>query len=236
MGIMKIDTGVPVINSFLEGGYDNDIITTIYGPAGSGKSNLCLLAAVKMIKSGKKVVYVDTEGGFSTERLGQIVSDKESVLKKIFFLKPTTFKGQKSAFNRLKQIVNSEVGLIIVDTISMLYRIEMGIKEDVQEVNNELGLQISYLVEIARKKKIPVLITNQVYSNFDERDKINMVGGDLLRYTSKCLIELQKAPHGKRRAILRKHRSIPEKDVMFEIVEKGIVGVHKKKTFGLWNN
>ena len=50
---------------------------------------------------------------------------------------------------------------------------------------------MAYLVEIARKKKIPVLITNQVYTDFDHRDEVKMVGGDLLRYGSKCLIELK---------------------------------------------
>ena len=39
----KISTGAEFFNNFLEGGYDNDIVTTIYGPSGSGKTNLCLI-------------------------------------------------------------------------------------------------------------------------------------------------------------------------------------------------
>ena len=113
--------------------------------------------------------------------------------------------------------------MIIVDSIAMLYRLEMGRTDDVYEINRDLGLQIGYLIEIARKKNIPVLITNQVYSSFDEREKVNMVGGDLLKYGSKCLIELQKLHSCKRRAVLRKHRSLPEKtEVLFEIVNEGI--------------
>ena len=51
----------------------------------------------------------------------------------------------------------------------MLYRLELGKSDDVYEVNRELGKQLCCLAEIARKKKILVLITNQVYSNFDEK-------------------------------------------------------------------
>ena len=66
-------------------------------------------------------------------------------------------------------------------------------------------------------------MTNQVYSSFDVRDKVNLVGGDIVLYGSKCLIELQKA-HGNRRvAIVRKHRSLPEsRNVVFEITESGL--------------
>ena len=48
-----------------------------------------------------------------------------------------------------------------------------------------------------------------------------MVGGDILRYWSKCLIELQNN-NSRRKIILRKHRSLPEKEMEFIIDNKGI--------------
>lgn len=235
----KIPTGSIVLDAMLEGGYEKDIITTIYGPAGSGKTVLCLLCSINIARTGKKVVYVDSEGGFSLERLRQITShinqDYRKILENIIFLRPTSFIEQKRSFEKLKDIVNDKIGLIVVDTIAMLYRLELGKSEEVQEVNRELGKQISYLTEIARNKKIPVLITNQVYSDFDDRDKINIVGGDILKYGSKCLIELQITPNSNRRIILRKHRSIPgEKEITFKVVEGGIVAAKESKGFKLF--
>ena len=65
-------------------------------------------------------------------------------------------------------------------------------------------------------------MTNQVYSDFGKADAVKMVGGDLLKYGSKCLIELQKFS-GCRVMILRKHRSLPEgKQCKFKIVGEGI--------------
>jgi len=235
----KILTGSKVLDLMLDGGYEKDVITTVYGPAGSGKTVLCLLCSINVARTGKKVVYVDCEGGFSLERLKQICShisqDYKKVLDNIIFLRPTSFEEQRKSFEKLKDIVNDKIGLIVVDTIAMLYRLELGKDDNVHEVNRELSRQISYLTEIARNKKIPVLITNQVYTDFDARDKVNIVGGDILKYGSKCLMELQTTPNNNRRLILRKHRSIAEeKELIFKIVEGGIIGAKESKGFKLF--
>jgi DNA repair protein RadB len=236
---MKEPTGSRILDQMLEGGYEKEIVTTIYGPAGSGKSGLCMLCAINVARLGKKVVYVDTEEGFSVERLKQITSsihqDHKKILNNIIFLKPTTFEEQKKCFEKLRELVNEKIGLIVVDTMAMLYRLELGKSEEFQQVNRELGKQIAYLTQIARLKNIPVLVANQVYSDFEEKDKVNMIGGDIIRYSSKCLIELQITQAGNRKAILRKHRSIREhKEMLFKIVEGGIIGTREGKGFGLF--
>lgn len=218
----RITSGSIPLDQFLNGGYDSNIITTIYGPSGSGKTNLCLLAAVKVAESGKNVLFIDTEGGIAVERIKQISSDYETVLTKILFINPVTFEDQKVTIAKLKALATEDVGLIIVDSIAMLYRLELSQAEEVYDVNSALGKQIASLVEIARTKNIPVLITNQVYADFEQKDRVKMVGGDLLKYGSKCLIELQKFANC-RGLILRKHRSLPEgKELKFKIVQMGI--------------
>jgi len=227
---MRISSG-SLIDSLLNGGFETDIITTIYGPAGSGKTNICLLTSIKLALENKKIIYIDTDSSFSVERLKQLTKDYEKVLEKIVFLKPTSFEEQKKSFDKLRELSEDQIGLIIIDSISMLYRLELGKTEDVYDVNKELGLQISYLNEIARKKNIPVLITNQVYTDFQD-NKIKMVGGDLLKYGSKCLIELKKFHKGVRAAIVKKHRSIEEdKSVYFRIINSGIEEYKEKELF-----
>ena len=232
----KIMTGSYDLNKWLEGGYEKDIITTLYGPAASGKSNFVLLAACHQAKKDKKIIFIDTEGSFSIDRIKQISGGlPEFVLKNIVILKPTNFQEQKNAFFKLvKEIKSNNLGLIIVDSMTMLYRLELaearkkGI-EEVRRINFDLVKQMKALYEIARKKEIPVLITSQVYSEFlSEEDWISgkeagtkIVGGDLLKYWSKCIIEL-KNRHGKKQAIIRKHRSLPEKELNFEICNEGI--------------
>ena len=100
----KIRTGSNVLDAMLDGGYEKDVITTIYGPAGASKTVLCLLCSIHVARSGKKVVYVDSEGGFSLERFKQICSsisqDYKKILNNIIFLRPVSFAEQKKSFEK----------------------------------------------------------------------------------------------------------------------------------------
>ena len=91
----KIRTGTAVMDWLLEGGYEKDVLSCIYGPPGSGKTNLLLLclAGSSSLKD-KKIIYIDTEGNFSLSRFKQVCPDHEEVLKRIIFLKPVTFDEQ----------------------------------------------------------------------------------------------------------------------------------------------
>ena len=239
----KISTGSYDLNKWLYGGYEEDVITMIAGSPGSGKTNFALLVACSQAKKKNKVLFIDTEGGFSVERIKQIVGENyKEYLEDILLYQPTSFEDQKKLFLKLlDQIKKEHIKLIIVDGMAMLYRLELGdaiqSKEDfkIKDVNREVANQMRILAEISRKQKIPIIITNQVYNEFlSEEDwksgverQTNIVGGDLFKYWSKCIIEL-KLNGGKRKAILIKHRSMPEKEFSFEIRNDGIF---KKRFF-----
>jgi DNA repair protein RadB len=221
----KISAGSFDLNKWLYGGWEEDIVSVLYGAPGTGKTNFCLLAAVSQAKKGKKVIFIDTEGGFSVERVRQLAGEEtEKVLGNIFLLKPTNFKEQKEAFVELgKHLRKDHVSLIVVDGMTILYRLDFAEardkgERDVQRINSELVKQIKTLAEIARKGDIPVLVTAQVY-RWDDANKL--VGGDIMKYWGKCLIELTNEK-GRRSAYLRKHRSLPEKEFVFQIIEKGV--------------
>jgi len=116
----------------------------------------------------------------------------------------------------------------------MLYRLELGDAringdENVREINREVAKQMKLLAEISKRQDIPIIITNQVYSGFQSEEdwkkglerETNIVGGDLFQYWSKCIIEL-KGTGNRRKAILLKHRSLPQKEMGFEIRNEGI--------------
>jgi len=175
--IERIMTGSHDLNAWLNGGYESDIINLIYGPPGSGKTNFVLLASCHQAKKDKKVVYIDTEGGFSVERVKQISGGlPEMTLKNIVILKPTNFEEQNDSFKKmLKEIKSKNIGLIVVDSMTMLYRLALaearkkGITE-LQKINSDLAQQMKYLFEIARKSQIPVIITSQVYNGFQSEE------------------------------------------------------------------
>ena len=237
MYVKKISAGSYDLNKWLYGGYEKGIITMIAGPPASGKTNFVLLASCSQAKKGNKVIFIDTESGFSSERVRQIVGEEyKEILKNILLLNPTSFNEQKKIFIKLLDKIKKEnVGLIVVDGMAMLYRLKLGntvkLKDEnkIKEVNREVARQMRVLAEISRKQNIPVLITNQVYHGFLSEEEwrkgikpeANIVGGDLFKYWSKAIIEL-KNENGKKKAILLKHRSMPKKEMSFEIRDKGI--------------
>jgi DNA repair protein RadB len=222
--MVKISAGSYDLNTWLHGGYETDIVTVLYGGPGTGKTNFCSVVAVSQAKKGNKVIFVDSEGGFSVERIKQLAPENhEEVLKNILMLKPTNFKEQEKDFDKIEKHLKDQISLIIVDSITILYRLDFAearqkSEAEIQRINSELVRQIKTLAEIARKKNIPVLVTTQVYKWEDTQ---NMVGGDILKYWGKCLIELEN-DKGRRVAYLRKHRSLEEKSLTFQIYNGGI--------------
>ena len=236
--VERISAGSFDLNKWLYGGYEKGVITMIAGPPGCGKTNFCILAACSQAKKGNKIIFVDTEGGFSSERVKQIVSaeDYESILNNILLLEPKSFEEQKKAFSSLlSKVKQKHIGLIVIDGMAMLYRLELGDainigeSEKIKGINREVANQMRDLAEIARSESIAIIITNQVYKGFQSEEdwkkgrkaEMNLVGGDLFKYWSKCIIELQ-VNGNKRKAVLLKHRSLPIKELAFDIKNKGI--------------
>jgi len=225
--VLKINNFFDEIITSLE----KDTITTIYGPPGSGKSTIAFQYCNACIKNNKKVIYIDTEGGFSAERLKQI--NPEINLENIIVFSPKSFEEQQKIITNLnKEIKNSKtVGLVIIDSLVMLYRLKLG--GSPQKINSELGEQLRLLTEISRNFHIPILVINQMYKDFDTQ-KNKMVGGNLIEYWSKTIVEIDKENDIKQiKLIKHKFKKSGEKK-QFEINNNGIKEI-KKRNFNLFN-
>lgn len=207
------------LDELLGGGIEHGVITSFYGEAGSGKSNIALLATSKALERDKKVLFVDTEGSFSVERASQIYKEFEEKSENIILIEPGDFKDQHEKINSIKDM-EEDLGLIVVDSLVALYRIAMS--EEDTKANRKLAQQLSELSRISRNKDIPVVTTAQVYSNFDS-EGVELVSRDVARYWSKTLVRLEKVDESKRKAILTKHRSRPEGiESEFLITQEGL--------------
>lgn len=220
----KIPTESP-IDAIMGGGIEKGCLTQFYGPPGSGKTNIALQLLVSCAKNGDKVIYVDTEGGLSIERVKQISNNQfDSFASNIIIFEPTSFKEQIEVLRKIETLLDSkgdDVELLILDSAVALYRLKEG---DSTQINRELGQQMALLSRIARKHDIAVVITNHIYSVFDGEGVIEPVGGTILKYWSKIVVELARANGlGDRSATLKRHRSRPEGlRARFRIVDHGI--------------
>ena len=219
MEVERIETGCEPLDKLLNGGVERGIISNFYGESGSGKTNVCIQVAAEVAKNGGNVAYIDTEAGFSPERFVQIAGEEE--LENLFLKDATDFDEQKSAIKSLDEF-KEDVELIIVDSMVSLYRLQVN-GDNANEVNQELSRQLSELSKIARKHNIAVMVTNQVYTSF-EKEELELVGRDVPRYWSKCLVKLSKEDKNIRKAEISKHRSLPEgKEIRFGLSDDGLV-------------
>jgi DNA repair protein RadB len=215
----RLGTGIGAFDDLLGGGLEPKVITQLYGGPASGKSVLCVLAAVSCLRSGKGVIFIDTEG-FSIERFRQVAGeDAERLSRELFLYEPHDFDQQGVMISGLERHLGKDtIGLIIMDSATGLYRtqLEKGI-----DSMQKLTRQVMHLLGYAKKFNIPVLITNQVYMDIQRKVFVGL-GGTALAHISKVVVNVERL-NSHRRATLEKHRSRPAGGFFdFDIVEYGI--------------
>ncbi|WP_457742382.1 DNA repair and recombination protein RadB [Thermococcus sp.] len=218
-----LSTGSRKLDELLGGGFAPGVITQVYGPYATGKTTLAIQTG---LLSGKKVAYVDTEGGFSPERLRQMAEarnlDPGEVLSRFILFTPADFKEQRRVIGSLKKVVDDSFSLVVVDSITAHYRAE----ENRSGLLTDLSRQLQVLLWIARRNSIPVIVINQVH--YDSRlERTRPVAEQTLGYRCKDILRLDRLPKpGLRLAILERHRFRPEGImVYFRITERGIEDV-----------
>jgi len=214
-------TGLAEIDALLGGGLENGVIIQIYGEPASGKTTICLLATVAALRDGMSVLWIDTEG-FSIERFSQIAgSDAENLAEHLYIYEPENFLRQGVVIEDAEVCLKSSsppVGLIVADSLTALYRTEA---ENRQTALGRLSRQLVKLLGLSRKYNIPVMVTNQVYTDI-ESEKFRALGGTAFSHLSKVILSLSRDEE-KRRMVLEKHRSRPEGDfILFRMSKTGI--------------
>ena len=218
---MKIPTGSRCLDKLLDGGVETGTITQIFGASGTGKTSICLMIANNAVDQGYKVAYIDTEG-VSPERVNQIFINKDN-LKSVFIYDVIDFKQQSVAIKELAGLCKSERSLkvVIVDSFTFLYRSELEDLERQVKAKRELIAQLTFLLGLARKFDLAVIITNQVFTDVRTGEE-KPLGGPSIDHISKIIVGLEKL-NDKRKAILVKHRSKPEgESCEFRITNRGI--------------
>ena len=209
---MTVPVNVDCIDQLLGGGFEAGAVTEIYGEAGSGKTNMCLQLAKAVIQSGKKAVYIDSEG-LSRDRIQQIFGDQyDSMIKDLLIFEPYDFEEQDKIVKKAVNLAlkNDDIGLVILDSATGHYRIELAKDLEKTERKSFIG-QITGLLRLCRRRVIPVLLTSQVYTDID-KGVLRPLGGHVLRHNAKVIIHLVKDEDipGRRIAVLMKHRSLAE--------------------------
>ncbi|MBT3691239.1 AAA family ATPase [Candidatus Woesearchaeota archaeon] len=185
----------------------------VYGPSASGKSTWALQTSLEFAKKGK-VLFFDTEKSFSIDRIKLMDKDYEKLLENLMIISIKDFDDQVDKINQVEELVKKgNFDYVVVDSFGFFYRHGLH-NQNYTEVNEKAILMLRNLKHVINLG-VPVLITNQVYS--DQEGNIKTVGGSMIRNFSDSIFELETEP---RKIIFHK----PEKEgLLFEIDNSGIV-------------
>ncbi|MCI4362880.1 MAG: DNA repair and recombination protein RadB [Thermoplasmata archaeon] len=221
----RLSTGIPALDRLLGGGYDPDGLTMLYGEGGTGKTILCVDAAVRVALAERWVLYVDTEG-VSAERVAAAGgTDPARILRKWLLASPRNLEEQGQAVRAgcaLLREGSRPFGLVVLDSATLHYRLALGTPEE-DEARTELLRELAELLGTALHVEVPVLLTNQVYRNATTGAN-EPLGGSFLLHVAKTVLRLERVAGDRRRAVLLKHRSRPEGQVEFRITRTGVAG------------
>jgi DNA repair protein RadB len=190
----KIPTGCRAIDKSLEGGISSESVSLIYGEPETGKTVMAMQCAINCARQGFKTLFVDCDSTFSAERLSQVASkDFERVVELLVLMRPSSFRDQTLIIDRSADYVTGRFGLVVFDTVTSLYRFEIAEVPDKSfGLNRELNRQLASLAQIAKLRKIAVLVTSQVRTAFkDEHASVEPVASRVLKFWADTIIDLK---------------------------------------------
>jgi RecA/RadA recombinase len=189
-----IQTGCECLDKYLEGGVPSESITLIYGEPETGKTTLAIQCAINCALQNQKTLYIDCDNTFSSFRLSQITSNNfKEIANLILLLKPINFKEQALVIDNLLEYTVKNFGLVVIDTITSLYRasIENSSKNNFI-LNRELNRQLAVLAQNSKTQKLPIIITSQVRSVFEESYiSVEPVATRVLKFWADTIISLK---------------------------------------------
>lgn len=226
-----IQTGCISLDKLLTGGFPTKSISLVYGEAETGKTSLAVQCAVNCARRGFKSLFIDTDGTFSYDRLSQIAKyDFEQISPLLIIMKPTTFQEQSKAIEQIDKVITNKFGLIVVDTITSLYRVELNEIKETYTANRELNRQLAILTQIAKTCEVAVLINSQVRSVFFRNTAISKpVAARVLNYWSEVVLDMIHSGKTRVIKILReKHPKIKGKGYIYVKIQSSGITDYKQ--------
>lgn len=181
-------TSLPDLDKVLHGGLPSGTITEVAGPAGCGKTQLCMtlsvLATLPVEHGGQggDILYIDTEGAFNAKRLLEIAqcrlpkhfSDKESLRRLASSVHIHLVQSCKALMNRLQNIeediISKNIRVVVLDSVASLVRKEFSsVQQGMLRRTDFLATEAALLKYIAEAFSIPIIVTNQITTRYGDR-------------------------------------------------------------------
>ncbi|KAL2824764.1 Rad51-domain-containing protein [Aspergillus cavernicola] len=172
--VVRISTGSKQFDSILGGGFQSMSISEVFGEFRCGKTQLSHTMSViaqlpkEMGGAEGKVAYIDTEGTFRPERIGQIAErfgvDPDSAKENIAYARALNSEHQLELLNTLsKEFVGGDYRLLIIDSIMNCFRVDYCGRGELADRQQKLNQFLMKLAHIAEEFNVCVLMVSMPY-------------------------------------------------------------------------
>ncbi|HKZ49641.1 MAG TPA: DNA repair and recombination protein RadA [Candidatus Nanoarchaeia archaeon] len=238
----RISTGSTALNGLLGGGVETRGITEAFGEFGSGKSQLGfqLVVNAQLPKEqgglGGQVIFVDTEGTFSPERIVQLAKaaglDPVTVLKNTRVARAYSSDHQMLLVDKIDELIRNEgvnVKLIVIDSLTSLFRSEFAGRGSLADRQQKINRHLHTLQKLADVHGLAIFMTNQVMANpaIFFGNPTQAIGGHIVGHAATYRLYLRKSKGEKRIARLIDSPHLPEGEAVFNVTTEGIKDVEK---------
>ena len=181
------------VNEFFNSTGAKEGITSLWGNFGVGKTTISLQTANIYALNKKKVLYIYTKPNLPFKKISAVFENKlEDVLEHILFIHATNFDDifnfifnlEFAILNDLKT-KNGTINLIIIDSLTDLYRLELNREKKGKNVilNYRLNQLLANLVNLKQKYEIGILIVNENSRRTQEGQSYEVEsGGNVVQY------------------------------------------------------
>ncbi len=234
-------TGSASLDGLLGGGVETGSITEFFGAFGSGKSQICHTASAlchlppKEGGLGGRAIYVDTEGTFRVNRLGEIVRsrgiDKDEALDSILYCRAFNVPHLEAVVRSLGgHVRKNDARLVVVDSVINLFRSEFIGRETLAERQQRLNILMHRLHNLAEVYGIAVIITNQVQSSPNTLfgDPTRPTGGHVLGHSSTYRVYLRRSGDERVAAMVDSPHH-PYSEARFTVTDAGVSDTKKER-------
>jgi len=238
--MLRCTTGSKALDSILGGGIETQAMIELIGDYGVGKTQICLKLTVTAQLSREqgglegKVIYIDSEGTFSPERVYQIASSMElepqKILDGITIARAYNSDHQCLLIDHLfKKCPEENAKLVVVDSMISHFRGEYVGRESLSERQQKLNEYLHKLLRLTEAYNLAVVITNQVQANPSQfwGDPDRPAGGHIMAHACTHRIYLRRSKEDTRLAKIIDSPYLPESTARFRITEKGIEDVEQ---------
>jgi RecA/RadA recombinase len=211
-----ISTSLLGLDDLLGGGIVDGTIIDIFGPGGSGKTQLAMQISLNSLPNGI-VLYQDTTGGFRPERMMQLIKLKNlqsSLLDNMIVARITNTAEQ---FEYIKKISELSPKLVVIENITDLFTFEYSRETNSLEKHVRFMEYMHLLSMISINTRIPIVVTNIVRSSDDQ--EIESMNKSISMFTHKK-IKLEK--DGKIYKALVFPSFGKKKEISYKITEAGL--------------